>query len=63
MDLYLSKHWRWLEIGLYFLACAMAATTRIPIPNISVQPEKDKAEPLGIEKVFFDFCKKSEILA
>jgi hypothetical protein len=32
---------------------------------ISVQPEKDKAEPLGVEKVFFDFdfCKKSEILA
>ena len=31
---------------------------------ISVQPEKDKAQPLGIEKVFFDFdyCKKSEIL-
>jgi len=32
---------------------------------ISVQPEKDKAQPMGIEKVFFDFdyCKNSEILA
>jgi hypothetical protein len=32
---------------------------------ISVQPEKDKAQPLGIEKVFFDFdyCKKSDLLA
>jgi hypothetical protein len=32
---------------------------------MSVQPEKDKAQPLGIEKVFFDFdyCKNSEILA
>ena len=31
---------------------------------ISVQPEKDKAFPLGIEKVFFDFdyCKKSDSL-
>jgi hypothetical protein len=31
---------------------------------ISVQPEKDKAQPLGIEKVFFDFdyCKKSDLL-
>ena len=31
---------------------------------ISVQPEKEKAKPLGIEKVFFDFdyCKKSEKL-
>lgn len=31
---------------------------------MSVQPEKDKALPLGIEKVFFDFdyCKNSEIL-
>jgi hypothetical protein len=32
---------------------------------ISVQPEKDKAQPLGIEKIFFDFdyCKKSDLLA
>ena len=32
---------------------------------ISVQPEKDKAFPLGIEKVFFDFdlCRKSEALS
>jgi hypothetical protein len=32
---------------------------------ISVQPETDKAQPLGIEKVFFDFdyCKKSDSLA
>ena len=32
---------------------------------ISVQPEKNKAQPLGIEKIFFDFdlCKKSEILS
>jgi hypothetical protein len=32
---------------------------------ISVQPEKNKACPLGIEKVFFDFdyCKKSDLLA
>ena len=32
---------------------------------ISVQPEKDKAQPLGIEKVFFDYdyCKKSEVLS
>jgi hypothetical protein len=32
---------------------------------ISVQPEKDKAQPLGIEKIFFDFdyCKKSEVLS
>jgi hypothetical protein len=32
---------------------------------MSVQPEKDKAQPLGIEKIFFDFdyCKNSEILA
>jgi hypothetical protein len=32
---------------------------------ISVQPEKDKAQPLGIEKTFFDFdyCKKSDLLA
>jgi hypothetical protein len=31
---------------------------------MSVQPEKDKAKPLGIEKLFFDFdyCKKSEKL-
>jgi hypothetical protein len=31
---------------------------------ISVQPVKDKAQPLGIEKVFFDFdyCKKSDSL-
>ena len=31
---------------------------------ISVQPMKQKAQPLGIEKVFFDFdyCKKSEVL-
>jgi hypothetical protein len=31
---------------------------------MSVQPEKDKAQPLGIEKVFFDFdyCKKSDLL-
>jgi hypothetical protein len=31
---------------------------------ISVQPEKNKAQPLGIEKLFFDFdyCKKSEKL-
>jgi hypothetical protein len=30
---------------------------------ISVQPEKDKAQLLGIEKTFFDFdyCKNSEI--
>jgi hypothetical protein len=29
---------------------------------MSVQPEKNKAQPLGIEKLFFDFdyCKKSE---
>jgi hypothetical protein len=32
---------------------------------ISVQPEKDKAQPLGIENIFFDFdyCKKSEVLS
>jgi hypothetical protein len=32
---------------------------------MSVHPEKDKAQPLGIEKVFFDFdyCKNSETLA
>lgn len=32
---------------------------------ISVQPEKNKAFPLGIEKVFFDFdlCRKSEALS
>jgi hypothetical protein len=32
---------------------------------MSVQPEKNKAQPLGIEKLFFDFdyCKKSEKLA
>jgi hypothetical protein len=32
---------------------------------ISVQPEKDKAFPLGIEKIFFDFdlCRKSETLS
>jgi hypothetical protein len=32
---------------------------------ISVQPVKDKAQPLGIEKVFFDFdyCKNSEMLS
>jgi hypothetical protein len=32
---------------------------------MSVQPEKDKAFPLGIEKVFFDFdlCRKSEALS
>lgn len=32
---------------------------------MSVQPEKDKAQPLGIEKVFFDFdyCKNSETLS
>jgi hypothetical protein len=32
---------------------------------VSVQPEKDKAYPLGIEKLFFDFdlCKKSEVLS
>ncbi len=31
---------------------------------MSVQPEKNKAQPLGIEKLFFDFdyCKKSEKL-
>jgi hypothetical protein len=31
---------------------------------MSVQPERDKAKPLGIEKLFFDFdyCKKSEKL-
>jgi hypothetical protein len=31
---------------------------------ISVQPERDKAQPLGIEKIFFDFdyCKKSDLL-
>jgi len=31
---------------------------------MSVQPEKSRAHPLGIEKLFFDFdyCKKSEIL-
>jgi hypothetical protein len=40
------------------------AENRVPA-FISVQPEKDKAQPLGIEKVFFDFdyCKKSEALA
>ena len=32
---------------------------------ISVQPEIDKAQPLGIEKIFFDFdyCKKSDNLS
>ena len=32
---------------------------------MSVQPEKNKTQPLGIEKLFFDFdyCKKSEKLA
>ena len=31
---------------------------------MSVQPEKNKAQPLGVEKLFFDFdyCKKSEKL-
>lgn len=39
------------------------AKKRLPA-FISVQPERNKAQPMGIEKVFFDFdyCKNSEIL-
>jgi DNA primase catalytic subunit len=48
----------------YFRFIEECAENKAPA-FISVQPEKDKAQPLGIEKVFFDFdfCKKSDLLA
>lgn len=47
-----------------FLFIEECAENRAPA-FMSVQPEKDKACPLGIEKVFFDFdyCKNSDVLS
>ncbi len=49
------------DIFLFVEECAQNKTPAF----VSVQPEKDKAFPLGIEKVFFDFdlCRKSEALS
>jgi len=48
-----------------FFSALRVIDQKKPPAFMSVQPEKDKAQPLGIEKVFFDFdyCKNNEILA